>query len=299
MDRLFVGRECAGVDDAHRILLADDLAVSRNHLEIRVDPERLAGRGGRHLQQRSQGQRHPNRARRAVSASTAATASRSAATSSSSERLGDDARPDERPGTGQRSPIATPMTMAMIGGRPHQLLDRLGTGRSRDPRPRRPRLYHEAPGAARPAQGHAGRLRRGRLLRQLGARRRSQRPRRTRSNSHSPRTTVVAKCTADLELRYADGSPLRMGWGARWARWSCSSCPAPSSWSWATPSTSGSGSRASPDARAVRTILATENVRQPPTDHSHSANPRRSRQGPGRHRDDLRRLRRLNSTVFP
>ncbi len=39
-DRLFVGRECAGVDDAHRILLGHDLAVSRNHLEIRVDPER-------------------------------------------------------------------------------------------------------------------------------------------------------------------------------------------------------------------------------------------------------------------
>jgi class 3 adenylate cyclase len=36
---LFVGRECAGVDDAHRFLLADDLAVSRNHLELRVDPE--------------------------------------------------------------------------------------------------------------------------------------------------------------------------------------------------------------------------------------------------------------------
>jgi adenylate cyclase len=40
VDRLFVGRECAGVDDAHRFLLPDDLAVSRNHLEIRVDPER-------------------------------------------------------------------------------------------------------------------------------------------------------------------------------------------------------------------------------------------------------------------
>jgi adenylate cyclase len=38
-DRLFVGRECAGVDDAHRILLSDDLAVSRNHLELRIDPE--------------------------------------------------------------------------------------------------------------------------------------------------------------------------------------------------------------------------------------------------------------------
>jgi adenylate cyclase len=39
-DRLFVGRECAGVDDAHRFLLPDDLAVSRNHLELRVDPDR-------------------------------------------------------------------------------------------------------------------------------------------------------------------------------------------------------------------------------------------------------------------
>lgn len=37
IDRLFVGRECAGVDDSHRILLGEDLAVSRNHLEIRVD----------------------------------------------------------------------------------------------------------------------------------------------------------------------------------------------------------------------------------------------------------------------
>ncbi len=36
-DRLFVGRECAGVDDSRRIILTDDLAISRNHLEIRVD----------------------------------------------------------------------------------------------------------------------------------------------------------------------------------------------------------------------------------------------------------------------
>jgi adenylate cyclase len=38
-DRLFVGRECAGVDDDHRIVLADDLAISRNHLEFRVDTD--------------------------------------------------------------------------------------------------------------------------------------------------------------------------------------------------------------------------------------------------------------------
>jgi class 3 adenylate cyclase len=39
-DRLFVGRECAGVDESRRIVLSEDLAVSRNHLELRVDPER-------------------------------------------------------------------------------------------------------------------------------------------------------------------------------------------------------------------------------------------------------------------
>lgn len=35
-DRLFVGRECAGIDDAHR-LVVDDPEVSRNHAEIRLD----------------------------------------------------------------------------------------------------------------------------------------------------------------------------------------------------------------------------------------------------------------------
>jgi adenylate cyclase len=35
-ERLFVGRECAGIDDAHRLVLDDD-TVSRQHLEIRLD----------------------------------------------------------------------------------------------------------------------------------------------------------------------------------------------------------------------------------------------------------------------
>ncbi len=38
-DRIFVGRECAGIDDAHRVLLADPV-LSRTHFEIRLD-ERL------------------------------------------------------------------------------------------------------------------------------------------------------------------------------------------------------------------------------------------------------------------
>jgi adenylate cyclase len=38
-DRLFVGRECAGVDDGHRLLIHDP-AISRTHLEVRLDFER-------------------------------------------------------------------------------------------------------------------------------------------------------------------------------------------------------------------------------------------------------------------
>jgi adenylate cyclase len=37
-DRLFVGREVSGVEE-HQRLVIDDLMVSRNHLEIRVEPE--------------------------------------------------------------------------------------------------------------------------------------------------------------------------------------------------------------------------------------------------------------------
>ncbi|HSO97265.1 MAG TPA: adenylate/guanylate cyclase domain-containing protein [Acidimicrobiia bacterium] len=36
IDRLVVGRECAGIDDGHRLVLDDD-TVSRQHLEIRLD----------------------------------------------------------------------------------------------------------------------------------------------------------------------------------------------------------------------------------------------------------------------
>jgi class 3 adenylate cyclase len=37
-DRLFVGRECLGVDEHHRLLVADE-TVSRQHLEIRLEHE--------------------------------------------------------------------------------------------------------------------------------------------------------------------------------------------------------------------------------------------------------------------
>jgi len=35
-DRLVVGRECAGVEERHRLLI-DDPAISRTHLELRLD----------------------------------------------------------------------------------------------------------------------------------------------------------------------------------------------------------------------------------------------------------------------
>jgi len=35
-DKLVIGRECAGVDERHRLLIRD-ASVSRSHLEIRVD----------------------------------------------------------------------------------------------------------------------------------------------------------------------------------------------------------------------------------------------------------------------
>lgn len=37
-DKLVVGRECAGVDERHRLLIRDG-SVSRSHLEIRVDAQ--------------------------------------------------------------------------------------------------------------------------------------------------------------------------------------------------------------------------------------------------------------------
>jgi adenylate cyclase len=38
-DRLFVGRECGGIDDGHRLLILDRM-ISRTHLELRLDLER-------------------------------------------------------------------------------------------------------------------------------------------------------------------------------------------------------------------------------------------------------------------
>lgn len=39
VDRVFIGRECAGIEESRRILFEDDPQISRNHAEVRVDPE--------------------------------------------------------------------------------------------------------------------------------------------------------------------------------------------------------------------------------------------------------------------
>lgn len=54
--RLFIGRECAGIDAAHRLLI-DDPMVSRNHLEIRVD----GGGGATVIDVSTNGTRHNGR----------------------------------------------------------------------------------------------------------------------------------------------------------------------------------------------------------------------------------------------
>ena len=40
VDRLFVGRECHGIDQTRSVILRDDQAISRNHMELRVNTHR-------------------------------------------------------------------------------------------------------------------------------------------------------------------------------------------------------------------------------------------------------------------
>lgn len=209
-DRLFVGRECAGVDDAHRILLGHDLAVSRNHLEIRVDPElsraivvdtssngvrvngvrieRAVGvplHGGDHIQVGS----HELEFRDAAAT------------------MRKPARTEQRSTTS----ITTPMTMAMVVGD----LINFST------------VSEEAEGLllARDINVLYHKLRelltehRGTLVDYVGdaffaSWELDVDPAAAVNalNFALAADALVSKTTPDLELRYADGSPLRMGW---------------------------------------------------------------------------------------
>ncbi len=211
-DRIFVGRECAGVDDSHRILLGDDLAVSRNHLEIRVDPEfsravvvdtssngvrvngirieRAVGvplNGGDQIQVGS----HVLEFRGGVVTTT---------------------RPE---GTGQRSTVsvATPMTMAMIVGD----LINFSTVSEQADQQVLVRDVHQLYTKLRELLAQH----RGTLVDYVGDAFFA-----SWELDVDPAAAVNAlrfalaadklasECTAGFELRYADGTPLRMGWGA-------------------------------------------------------------------------------------
>ena len=212
LDRLFVGRECAGVDDAHRILLTDDPAISRNHLELRVDPGLLRAVV---VDTSSNGVRvNGIRVERAVGVPL---------------NSGDEIQVGKhvlvfRAATGtvqrpespvQRSTVsvATPMTMAMIVG---DLINYSTVSEQADP--------HLLMRDVHDLYTHMRELlteHRGTLVDYVGdaffaSWELDVDP---AAATHALNFAIAAdamasRCTAGYELRYADGSPLRMGWGA-------------------------------------------------------------------------------------
>jgi class 3 adenylate cyclase len=212
MDRLFVGRECAGVDDAHRILLADDLAISRNHLEIRVDPELSSAVV---VDTSSNGVRvNGIRIERSV-AVPLHSGDRIQVGGHVLEFRGATVTPQRPESSGQRSTVsvATPMTMAMIVG---DLINFSTVSETADQQILMRDVHDLYTHLRELLAQHQGTLvdyvgdaffaswefevdpaAAGNALRfALAA------------------SELVKERTAGYELRYADGAPLRMGWGA-------------------------------------------------------------------------------------
>lgn len=212
-DRLFVGRECPGVDEAHRIVLVDDLAISRNHLEIRVDVDAghaavvdTSSNGSRLNGVRmersvavplSDGDRIQVGSRylvfQAISAVSAVT------------------RGSEHRSAGATVSIGAPMVMAMVVG---DLINFSTVSEQAD---------HEV--LARDVDELYSRLRRllsehrGTLIDYVGdaffaSWELDVDPAAVDNalNFVLAAADLVHECTAGFELRYADGSPLRMGW---------------------------------------------------------------------------------------
>jgi len=210
-DRIFVGRECAGVDDSHRILLGDDLAVSRNHLEIRVDPELSKAVV---VDTSSNGVRvNGIRIERAVGVPLNGGDQIQVGSHVLEFRGGIvTTRPE---GSGQRSTVsvATPMTMAMIVG---DLINFSTVSEQADQQVLVRDVHHLYTRLRELLAQHKGTLvdyvgdaffasweldvdpvaAANALRFALAA------------------DELASQCTADFELRYADGTPLRMGWGA-------------------------------------------------------------------------------------
>lgn len=211
VDRIFVGRECAGVDDSRRILLTDDPAISRNHLEIRVDPESSQAVV---VDTSSNGTRiNGLRIERSVDVPLnggdrilvgahvlefrCETVTRAAASH---------AKP------GATISVDTPTTMAMVMGdlinfsTVSETADQQVIGRDVD------RLYKELRGLLTEHKGI--------LVDYVGdaffASWELEADPAAVDNALSfvlAASKRVSECTKDFELRYADGSPLRMGWG--------------------------------------------------------------------------------------
>jgi adenylate cyclase len=213
-DRLFVGRECAGVDDAHRFLLPDDLAVSRNHLELRVDPEQAVVMV---IDISSNGSRvNGIRIERSVGVPLSDgdiiqlgehTLELRVVTATTVRPAGGGAQPRETVS------IANPTTMALLVG---DLINFSTVSEKADPQVLARDIDHLYTELRKLLTGH-----RGTLVDFVGDAFFASWE--LDADAEGPvhaldfalaAATRVTELTADFELRYADGSPLRMGWGA-------------------------------------------------------------------------------------
>ena len=210
-DRIFVGRECAGVDDSHRILLGDDLAVSRNHLEIRVDPELAKAVV---VDTSSNGVRvNGIRIERAVGVPLNVGDQIQVGSHVLEFRGGVvTTRPE---GTGQRSTVsvATPMTMAMVVG---DLINFSTVSEQADQQVLVRDVHHLYTRLRELLAQHKGTL-----VDYVGdaffASWELEVDPVAAANALRfalAADELASECTAGFELRYADGTPLRMGWGA-------------------------------------------------------------------------------------
>ena len=176
-------------------------------------PRGLARRGGRHLQQRCRGSTAsassapwgPAQQRRPIQVGSHVLEFRSA--------VDDDTEAGERRATGDRLGRHA-HDHGHDRRRPHQLLDGFGAGGPASPRPRRPPPLPRASRSCSPNY-------KGTLVDYVGdaffASWELDVDPSAAANALRfalAADEVVAKCTAGFDLRYADGTPLRMGWGA-------------------------------------------------------------------------------------
>jgi class 3 adenylate cyclase len=210
IDRVFVGRECAGVDDSRRIVLEEDLAVSRNHLEIRVD---VTSSQAVVVDTSSNGTRiNGIRIERSV-AVPLTDGDRIQVGSHELEFRGEAqvTRGTDHARAGSTVSIDTPTEMAMVVGdlinfsTVSEQADHKMLARDVD------RLYNELRGLLKQYKGT--------LIDYVGdaffASWEFDADPAAADNALNfvlAASKRVTECTGDFELRYADGSPLRMGW---------------------------------------------------------------------------------------